>query len=307
MASDDYGPQGRSEWRHVDWAAHQRWVELDGAPVNVVELGSGPAMLFVHGLMGCWQNWLEQLPHFARAHRVIALDLPGFGQSPLPPSGEVTIPGYARTLDALLERLGVASAVVVGNSLGGFVAAELALAVPARVERLVLVSASGLSPAHVKRDPTEIAPHVAAGVLARAAIRREWIFRRPRLRDAFAGYIIRHPGRLPADLLYEQLEAAAAPGFLPATLSSMQFHIEDRLAEIDTPTLIVWGDDDKVVPPQDGPRFAAAIPRSELVWFDDTGHVPMLEHPARFNRVVEEFLADQLVTAPSEALETSLE
>jgi pimeloyl-ACP methyl ester carboxylesterase len=295
------------DWRAVDWRAHQRWVEIDGSPVNVVALGDGPPLLFVHGLMGCWQNWLGQLPHFARSQRVIALDLPGFGASPLPASGEISIQGYARTLDALLAALGVERAVVAGNSLGGFVAAELALSFPARVDKLVLVSASGLSAAHVKRDPTEVAPHVAAAVLARAATRREWIFRRPRLRDACAGYIIRHPGRVPADLLYEQLAAAAAPGFLGATLSSMRFSLEDRLAGIDAPALVVWGREDRVVPPADAPRFAAGIGGAELVWFEDTGHVPMLEHPARFNRVIDEFLAGQLVTAPSEALETSLE
>jgi 2-hydroxy-6-oxonona-2,4-dienedioate hydrolase len=87
----------------------------------------------------------------------------------------------------------------------------------------------------------------------------------------------------------------------------MQFEIENHLAEIDKPTLVVWGRDDRVVPPDDAYRFEQLIPGSELVWFDDTGHVPMLERPARFNRVVEAFLADQLVTAPSEALETSLE
>jgi pimeloyl-ACP methyl ester carboxylesterase len=286
----------------VDWRAHQRWVEIDGAPVNVVTLGEGPPMLFVHGLLGCWQNWLCQLPHFARTHRVIAPDLPGFGQSPLPPDG-ISIAGYARTLNALLDE----PAIVVGNSLGGFVAAELALSFPASVEKLVLVSASGLSAAHVKRDPTEIAPHLAAAVLARGATKRDPIFRRRKLRNALAGYIIRHPEHVPTDLLYEQVAAAAAPGFAQATVSSMQFHIEDRLAEIAAPTLIVWGENDRVVPPQDAPRFAELVAGSQLVWFEDTGHVPMLEAPARFNRVVDEFLAGQLVTAPSEALETSLE
>jgi pimeloyl-ACP methyl ester carboxylesterase len=303
---DDYGPQGRSEWRDVDWGHHQRWLEIDGAPVNVIDVGEGPALLFVHGLSGCWQNWLEQIPHFARTRRVVAPDLPGFGASPLPRE-DVSISGYARCLDAILGQLGVEAADVVGNSLGGFVANELAISFPQRVRRLVLVSASGLSAAHVKRDPTQIAARVAGQVLAVLATRREWIFRRPQLRNAFAGYVIRHPERLPTELLYEQLEAAAAPGFLPATLSSMQFEIEDRLAEIDEPTLIVWGREDKVVPPHDAPRFEELIPGAKLVWFEDTGHVPMLERPARFNRVVDEFLGDQLVTAPSEALETSLE
>src|SRR3954464_14407876 len=103
MSVDDYGPRGRSEWRDVDWSAHQRWVEVDGAPVNVVDIGEGPALLLVHGLSGCWQNWLEQIPDFARTHRVIAPDLPGFGASPSP-RGEVSIPSYARCLAAVLER-----------------------------------------------------------------------------------------------------------------------------------------------------------------------------------------------------------
>ena len=81
---DAYGPQGRSPWLDVDWRAHQRWVEVGGRAVNVIDLGSGPPVVFVHGLAGSWQNWLEQLPVLAEDHRVIALDLPGFGQSPMP-------------------------------------------------------------------------------------------------------------------------------------------------------------------------------------------------------------------------------
>ena len=75
---------GRSAWLDVDWHEHQRWVTIDGRQVNVVELGSGPPIVFIHGLSGSWQNWLEQLPVFAREHRVIAFDLPGFGESEMP-------------------------------------------------------------------------------------------------------------------------------------------------------------------------------------------------------------------------------
>ena len=67
-----YGPAGRSAWLDVDWREHQRWVTVGARPVNVIELGEGPAIVFVHGLSGSWPNWLEQLPVFARDHRVIA-------------------------------------------------------------------------------------------------------------------------------------------------------------------------------------------------------------------------------------------
>src|SRR5947209_3104415 len=79
-----YGPVGRSRWLDVDWREHQRWIVVDGQPVNTIELGEGPPLVFLHGLSGCWQNWLEQLPVFAEAHRVVSVDLPGFGQSPMP-------------------------------------------------------------------------------------------------------------------------------------------------------------------------------------------------------------------------------
>src|SRR5213592_622642 len=80
-----YGPVGRSAWLDVDWGAQQRWVTVAERPANVIELGAGdPPVVFVHGLAGSWQNWLENLPHFAERHRVIAMDLPGFGASPMP-------------------------------------------------------------------------------------------------------------------------------------------------------------------------------------------------------------------------------
>src|SRR3954447_14054011 len=143
-APGGYGPSGRSPWLDVDWREHHRWVTIDGGRVNVIELGSGPPMVFIHGLSGSWQNWLEQLPVFAREHRVVAMDLPGFGRSPMP-GEKISIPGFGRLVGALLDELGVERAVGIGNSMGGFIGAEIAIQHPERVERLALVSAAGLS------------------------------------------------------------------------------------------------------------------------------------------------------------------
>ena len=149
---DAYGPQGRSAWLDFDWRRHQRWVTVEDRPVNVIELGEGPPLVFVHGLAGSWQNWLEQLPAFAERHRVIVMDLPGFGHSPMPVKS-ISIPGYAQTLEGLCQALGVDGATFVGNSMGGFVSAELAISYPQRVERLVLVSAAGLSVENQRSEP----------------------------------------------------------------------------------------------------------------------------------------------------------
>jgi pimeloyl-ACP methyl ester carboxylesterase len=101
---EPYGAVGRSEWLDVDWQQHLHWVQIEGRWLNYVELGDpdDPPLVFIHGLSGCWQNWLEQLPHFARDHRVIAVDLPGFGQSEMP-SETISIKGYAATIDGLME------------------------------------------------------------------------------------------------------------------------------------------------------------------------------------------------------------
>src|SRR5215213_7102096 len=103
---DGYGVAQRSEWVDIDWRSHLRSHVLRGSRVNYVEMGQGPPVVLVHGLSGCWPNWLENIPHLAKRHRVIALDLPGFGESELPQE-EISIPGYGRFVDAFLGEIGV--------------------------------------------------------------------------------------------------------------------------------------------------------------------------------------------------------
>jgi pimeloyl-ACP methyl ester carboxylesterase len=290
-----YGPDGRSAWLDVDWRRHQRWVEVFGRPVNVIELGQGPPLVFVHGLAGSWQNWLEQLPAFAADHRVIAVDLPGFGYSPMP-RDEISISGYARILDALSETLEIESAAWVGNSMGGFVSAELAIAFPPRVQRLVLVSAAGIASEH-QREAKAIPlmrriEFILGFYTAWIASKSENVARRRRLRQVTLWSVARHPARLPAPLAAEQLRGSGKPGFLDAFAALSSYPIRDRLNKISCPTLIVWGDSDKLVPTHDADVFEELIDNSRKVIYEDTGHVPMLERPARFNADLRAFLAE---------------
>jgi pimeloyl-ACP methyl ester carboxylesterase len=291
-----YGPEGHSSWLDIDWREHQRWVMVAGTPLNTIDIGEGPAIVFVHGLSGSWPNWLEQLPVFARDHRVIAMDLPGFGHSPMPHE-HITISMYARILDGLLDKLGVSAATVVGNSMGGFVSAELAIAFPERVERLVLVSAAGIStyrhPGVQRIEPylRRVAPMVAV-YTGWTAAQSDWIARRRVLRNLTLGLVTRHPDRLPAALAAEQLRGAGKPGFLQALQANIDYPIAERLPEIACPTLIVWGAEDKVIPVADASVFEELIPDSRKVIFEDTGHVAMLERPASFNELLGEFIAE---------------
>lgn len=291
-----YGPQGRSRWLDVDWSRHQRWMTIAGRPVNTIVLGEGPPIVFVHGLSGSWPNWLEQLPVFGDEHRVIALDLPGFGHSPMP-TERITISLYARILDELMDRLGVSAATVVGNSMGGFASTELAIAFPQRVERLVLVSAAGISTYRHRRverlEPylRRVAPMLAA-YTAWTATRSDWIARRAGLRNLSLGVVTRHPSRLPAPLAAEQIRGAGKPGFMQALRANIDYPIRERLPEIACPTLIVWGDEDRVIPVSDASVFEELIPDSHKVIFEDTGHMAMLERPGAFNRLLADFMAE---------------
>jgi pimeloyl-ACP methyl ester carboxylesterase len=321
-----YGPQGRSRWLDVDWREHQRWMLIDGQPLNVIELNrdvparavsstaadpsldtpatspdtparnAGQPLLFVHGLSGSWPNWLEQLPVFGAERRVVAIDLPGFGHSPMP-DGEISISGYARVLDRLMGELGMDAAAVVGNSMGGFIAAELAIAFPARVERLVLVSAAGVSTTANPRAQRALPTlrRMETTLLtsgAWVASKSDTVARRARLRDALLNVVTRHPGRLPAALAAEQLRGAGKPGFIQALQAVLDYDVRERLPEIACPTLIVWGEADRLIPVRDADVFAELIPNSRKVLFADTGHMAMLERPAAFNALLEEFLAE---------------
>lgn len=295
-------PAAGPSWKSIDWRSHQRWVEVDGAPLNTIVLGSGPPLVFVHGLSGSWPNWLEQMAAFAGERRVVAMDLPGFGHSPMP-RREISIAGYARILEGLFDALEIDAAAVVGNSMGGFIAAELAIAVPQRVERLVLVSAAGLStyrnPAVARALPTmQRIERAMATTGAWLASRSETVARRPRLREATLGLVVRHPSRLDGALAAEQLRGAGKPGFMAALESILGYEVRQRLPEIACPTLIVWGDRDRLIDVGDADLFEQLIPDSRKVIFEDTGHMAMLEQPERFNPLLRGFLAEQPRQAP---------
>ncbi len=287
---------GRSPWLDVDWRKHQRWIIVDDRAVNVIELGEGPPVVFVHGLAGSWQNWLEQLPVFARSHRVIALDLPGFGRSPMPRE-QITISLYARVLEQVLDTLEIDAAAVVGNSMGGFVSTELAIAFPQRVERLILAAPAGIS-SFGNEDALSkalwlrrIRLLLAVGG-AWAAANADVVSSRPWLRSRALAGVARHPGRLPAQLVAEQVRGAGKPGFIDALDANLNYDFRDRLPEIVCPTLVVWGDKDRVIPVHDADVYTELIPNARKVIFADTGHVPMLERPARFNKLLEQFLTE---------------
>jgi pimeloyl-ACP methyl ester carboxylesterase len=278
----------------IDWREHQRWIDVDGALVNTIDIGDGPPVVLVHGLGANWQNWLEVIPVLVeRGFRAIAFDLPGFGHSEMP-AESISIPGYGMVLDALLDGLGVRGpAAVVGSSMGGFIAAELAISRPQRVERLVLVSAAALWNEQARARPLVVASKVSRLYAPLLAGGWPLMARLPRLRrDALRAAGIRDAARISAPLARELLSGVGKPGFVDGLQALYDYRIRDRLPEIGCPTLVVWGADDPVVPLRHAFEYEGLIPDARVVVFRRVGHAPMVEQPDRFNAELLAFLAE---------------
>jgi pimeloyl-ACP methyl ester carboxylesterase len=291
-APDGPDPYGDADpvWLKIDWREHLRSVEIAGNPVAYVEIGEGRPIVFVHGLSGSWQNWLENIPVLANhGFRVLALDLPGFGASPMPP-WRISVPAFANLVDEFSLALNLHAVTLVGNSMGGFICAEAAIGDPVWVERLVLVSAAGISHATMKRHPAEVSAPLGPLIEPLSARLRDASMRRPGLRDIAFGNVFRHPRLIPRELLWEFWQAGTGcPGFMPAVRALAGYDFRDRLERIAVPTLIVWGADDRIVPARDAVAYHERIRQSELAILADCAHVPMAERPLRFNRLVERF------------------
>ena len=292
-ADPTYADGDDASWMAIDWPALTRTIRVGEQTVNVVDTRDDgkPVLLLLHGLSNRWQHWLLTIPALMATHRCIAPDLPGFGESPLPRE-PVSIRGYAALVDALCQELGVDRVAIVGSSMGGFIGAEIALSFPTRVEKLVLVSAAGLAIEHVPRRLLRMWGRVVSLNAPRLPAFYERLITRPRLRRISLQMGIRYPERLSLPLTWELVQGFGKPGFAAALDALTSYSFRERLGAIAVPTLIVWGENDMLVPVADAARFERLLggPTARVI-LPDTGHSPMLERPSRFNAVLAAFLA----------------
>ena len=271
------------------------FIEVNGMAVHVRDVGprdDTTPIVLIHGTgasLHTWEGWVQALQG---RRRVITFDLPGFGLTG-PFAGRYTPDDYggdtyARFVLDLLDTLKVSRAVLGGNSLGGEVAWRVAVMAPPRVERLVLVDAAG---------PDFEPESVPVGFLiARIPVLNritEELLPRPLVAASLAN-VYGDPRRVSPELVDRYFELTLREGNRRALgLRLRQFvrgeHAE-RIATIRQPTLILWGGRDRLIPPSVGRAFQSSIPGSRLVVFDELGHVPHEEDPARTVEAVRTFL-----------------
>ena len=184
--------------------------------------------------------------------------------------------------------------------MGGFIGAELAIAFPTRVRKLVLISAAGISAEQMWREPIMAVGRLMAVGTARLGVKSLPVVTRPRLRRAALQLVVRHPERLSVPLASELVVGAGTPGFVGGLDAVLAYSFREHLPAIEIPTLIVWGRNDVLIPVEDAYEFQRLIgDNSRVVVFDDTGHLAMVERPSRFNALLADFIAERESSSPA--------
>jgi pimeloyl-ACP methyl ester carboxylesterase len=281
------------------------WVDLLGAQVRyygdelrtrVIEAGEGEALVLIHGVGGHAEAYSRNVVRLGQRYRAMAIDLVWHGYSAKPPFGD-QLPTYARQVVSLLDTLGIEKAHVEGESLGGWVGLWLALHYPERVNRLVLNTTAGIK---FKAGAVDEHPDEGRNLLRTRSIaaiqnpnaetirkRLEWLMATPdRVTDELVDlrytiYSTPETQRSLTDVFNDSFGFGNAPKYMIP---------EERLAEIQTPTLVLWTEKNPGTGPEVGQRIASLIPGAQFHCIADAAHWPQWEHPEEHDEVVTRFL-----------------
>lgn len=255
-----------------------------GARVRYVDRGKGPVVVMLHGFASSLETWDGVLPQLARTHRVVALDLKGFGWTDRPP-GDYSPRAQANLVFDLMNQLGVRNATVVAHSWGASVALAMALAQPTRVDKLALYDA------WVYEEQLPSTFHYARAEGVGEALFGAFYAERPDEKISQAFY----DERFVTEELVEDVERALdRPGTTAAALAAARGQrfdaIEKRYRDVKQPTLLLWGREDRVSTLAVGERMSRDLPNARLVVFPRCGHFPMIEARAASTRELSTFL-----------------
>jgi pimeloyl-ACP methyl ester carboxylesterase len=271
----------------ADAAVRERRVLVAGVDTRYLEAGSGPVLVLLHGHEQNAASWRRVMPALAVDRRVIAVSLPGHGETSPPVDGYAPSRDLAPQVGDFLDTLGIGSVDLVGHSVGGAVALHLALADPTRVRTLTLVASAGLGRA--------VNPLIALDTLPGLG---EWAILLSRLPGGHlqrtmlsAAMLFARPWRAPGDFFTEAHALGRRPGQLEASTALARALFDatgqrevllEELHALTMPTLVIWGTWDLVLPAHQGRAAVDRLPRGRLALFRACGHLPHVEQPERF-------------------------
>ncbi|MDJ0362846.1 alpha/beta fold hydrolase [Rhodococcus sp. H29-C3] len=289
-------------------------VELHKDVLRYVDVGDGPPVVLVHGLLGSHESWAGQIERLSERHRVIAPDLFGHGRSDKP-SGDYSLSSHAATIRDLLEHLNIESAPMVGHSLGGGIVMQTVYLFPGLVERLVLVSSGGLG--------TEVSLLLKAATLPGSelvlpVLASDWVRRNA---ESVIGQLNKwglpvRPGASMAETwrsFKSVSDKQAREAFLASTRAvvgprGQTVSAKQHFAKFESiPSLLIWGGKDRMIPASHADNVRREVPNSRVEIFSNAGHFPQLDEPDLFFRVLDEFLTanSEVDAAPTTAAPTT--
>jgi len=275
-----------------DWG-EQKTFDYQGLKINYYEAGQGTPVILLHGFGACAYTWRFLGPPLAAEHRVFTLDLKGFGLSDKPQDGKYAVSDQAGMVAAFIRARNLQDAVLIGNSLGGAVALmtyfRLREETPARVKGLVLIDSAGYPqklPWFVRLARVPVLNNLGARLLSPRFLTgmalRKCYYNRDKITDEMIDTYAYY-GSLPG--AREAVQQTALQ-IIPPDMAAMIAQYKT----IRVPTLIIWGEKDKVVPLSGGRNFKRDIPDSELVIIPRCGHIPQEEEPLETRRHIQDFL-----------------
>lgn len=237
---------------------------------DYIEEGEGSPIIFLHGLFGALSNFKEVLEHFSATHKVLIPMLPIYTLPVL----DTNVKRLSQFLKDFIHFKGYKKVTLLGNSLGGHVALVYTAKYQDTVEKLVLTGSSGLY------------ENAMGGTFPR---REDYNFIRSKVGETFYD-----PAHASKELVDECFEIVNNKGKLIRILSlaksAIRHNMAKELPHIKTPTCLIWGRNDTITPPQVAEEFHELLPNSSLFWIEECGHAPMMEQPAAFNRILDNWL-----------------
>jgi pimeloyl-ACP methyl ester carboxylesterase len=274
-----------------------QYIQIDGVNTRYWALGEqGSSVLFIHGQAGAIDYWYKNVLTLAQHHRVYALDWVGSGKSDKPQT-TYAIDDISQFIIHFMDAVGLSHASLIAGSVGGAIALKIALEFPERVNKLVLIGIGGLGkevafPARLTSLPGigELLNHPSPRA-AKFMMQQCVYDPAPYLKDReFMDLVLRN---MSSDILQFQMRTFRTMGNSFGIKSNFLKTVRDRLSEIQSPTLIMWGKQDRVFPVSHAEVAVNGIPNAKLQLFDQCGHLPYLEYADKFNRSVLEFLTTE--------------
>jgi pimeloyl-ACP methyl ester carboxylesterase len=271
------------EQKYTD--AESRFMDVGGIRTHYKIEGKGPFLVLIHGTAASLHTWDDWVKHLADDFTLVRLDIPAFGLTGVTRERDYSIEFYSQFLDAFVSQLGIDRFSLAGNSLGGSIAWYYATQYSAKVERLILIDAGGI-PGRSLPPIFTIAQNPLGGFLL-TRLSSRWFIQQNMQQVYFDDSKI-------TDQLVDRywelgLRVGARQAFVDRARMPLQIH-DHLLYDLQTPTLVMWGRDDQWIPVENAYEFDKRLPNSQLIIYDNVGHVPMEEIPRQTADDARDFL-----------------